>query len=337
MAILPWHREPLQALIARGEKLPHALLVHGQSGIGKVEFAMSLAQSLLCEAPHEGLACGTCPACGWFLAGNHPDFRLLLPESLAEDEDSEAPTDVDAKEKKKSREIKIDQIRAIGDFMALSTHRNGYRVLVLHPAEAMNAAAANALLKTLEEPPPRSLIILVSDQLGRLLATIRSRCQRVLLSPPDTTVALAWLSELGVESAEDALQSAAGGPLDALAFADPDYQAAREAFVSALAESSLDFVQTAQHFEKAELANLLYWLQTWVGDLISQRMVGEVNHHRRHARAIGKIAAQIDLGRAFRYESELRQTRRLINHPLNARLLLEQLLIGYRQAIKQAR
>jgi DNA polymerase-3 subunit delta' len=78
--ILPWQKQPLSELIARGEKLPHALLIHGRGGVGKVEFARALAQSLLCEAPEDRLACGTCPACGWFHEGNHPDFRELLPE-----------------------------------------------------------------------------------------------------------------------------------------------------------------------------------------------------------------------------------------------------------------
>jgi len=331
--ILPWQRDLLQELVARGDKLPHALLVHGRSGIGKVEFARTLAQSLLCEAPEHGLACGACPACGWFRHGNHPDFRELLPESLLEDVGADEVPDADDKDKKKSREIKIDQIRAIADFMALSTHRDGYRVLLIHPAEAMNMAAANALLKTLEEPAPRTVILLVSDQLGRLLATIRSRCQRVLVPSPDTATGVAWLRAQGVAKPEDALAAAAGAPLDAVAFGDADYQAARQAFVAALADPDFDFVLAAQNFEKANLSNLLGWMQTWTNDLIRQRMTGNIDHHRDHAKALERIAGSIELARVFRFETELRQTRRLINHPLNARLLLEQLLISYKQAI----
>ena len=149
--IFPWQRTTLAELIARGSTLPHALLIHGRRGIGKVEFATLLAQSLLCESPEpDGIACGKCNACGWFREGNHPDFRQLLPEALAEDDAAQEATEADVKDKKKSKEIKIDQIRAISDFMTLSTHRDGYRVLLIHPAESMNLAAANALLKTLE-------------------------------------------------------------------------------------------------------------------------------------------------------------------------------------------
>ncbi len=335
--IFPWHRHTLNELIARSQSktLPHALLVHGRAGIGKVEFARTLAQSLLCESPEDGLACGVCHACGWFREGNHPDFRELLPEALTDDEATEdAPVDADAKDKKKSREIKIDQIRAISDFMTLSTHRDGYRVLLIQPAEAMNLAAANALLKTLEEPPARSVIILVSDQLGRLLATIRSRCQRVLIPTPDTATAAIWLKAQGVANVDDALAAASGAPLDAIVFASSEYQSSRRALVAALAETRMDFVDTAQQFEKADLGNVLHWLQTWVQDVISMRMLGVANHHRDQTKSLQRIARQTDLGRIFRYESELRQTRRLINHPLNARLLLEQLFIAYLQAIK---
>ncbi|MCA3034614.1 MAG: DNA polymerase III subunit delta' [Rhodocyclaceae bacterium] len=332
--ILSWQKQPLSELIARGEKLPHALLIHGRSGVGKIEFARALAQSLLCESPQDGFACGECPACGWFREGNHPDFRELLPESMLDEASTdEVAADADDKDKKKSREIKIDQIRAIADFMMLSTHRDGYRVLLVHPAEAMNIAAANALLKTLEEPAARTVILLVSDQLGRLLATIRSRCQRVLVPAPDTQTALAWLNTQGMSNAGDALAAAAGAPLDAIAFGNADYQSARLAFVATLAEPDFDYVLSAQNFEKTDLPSLLGWMQTWTNDLIRQKMLGQINHHRDHARAVEKIARNIDLPKVFRFESELRQSRRLINHPLNARLLLEQLFIAYKQAI----
>jgi DNA polymerase-3 subunit delta' len=310
------------------------LLIHGRNGVGKVEFAKALAQSLLCEAPEGGVACGKCAACHWFQDGNHPDYREILPESLAEDTESEETTaDADDKDKKKSREIKIDQIRGVADFMTLSTHRDGYRVLLIHPAEAMNLAAANALLKTLEEPAARSVILLVSDQLGRLLATIRSRCQRVLVPMPEPSVALEWLKVQGIDKADSSLAAAGGAPMDAIRFAEPDYQAARNAFVAALGEPDFDYVLTAQNFEKSDLSTLLGWLQTWTNDLVLHRMAGKVQYHQDQLKSVAKIAEGIDLPRLFRFETELRQTRRLINHPLNARLLLEQILIAYKQAI----
>ncbi|MBL8522422.1 MAG: DNA polymerase III subunit delta' [Betaproteobacteria bacterium] len=333
--ILPWHTETLRELLSRRERLPHALLIYGRQGIGKVEFARALAQSLLCEAPDQGVACGQCPACHWFSEHNHPDFRELVPEALAEeDTDGEEIADPDAKEKKKSREIKIEQVRNIADFMTLSTHRDGFRVLLVHPAETMNLAAANALLKTLEEPPPRTAILLVTDSIGRLLATIKSRCQRILVPAPDESTALAWLTAQGAADVEVALAAAGGAPLDAIAFADAEYQSQRRQFVQTLADTNADYLATAQAFEKADLVNVVTWLQTWVSDLALSRLTGQVRHHRDQKAALSRLATRLSLPALFRYESQLRQARRSIHHPLNARLLLEQLLISYAQAIR---
>ena len=334
IALLPWHDAPLRELLARREKLPHALLLYGRQGIGKVGFARAIAQSLLCESPEHAVACGVCDACGWFAQGNHPDFRELLPEVLSEDDaDTDAPLEVDAKEKKKSKEIKVEQIRDIADFMTLSTHRNGFRVLLIHPAETLNANAANSLLKTLEEPPPHTVILLVTDQTGRLPATIKSRCQRVMVPAPDEATALAWLKSQGIAGAETALGQAGGAPLDAVAFADADYQSLRLAFLQLLTAADTDHIAAAQTFEKSDLMNVITWLQTWVNDVVLSRLTGEVRHHHDQKTAIGRVAVRVHLPKLFRYESQLRQARRNIHHPLNARLLLEQLLISYSNAI----
>ena len=335
IAILPWHQMALTALLARRESLPHALLLHGKQGIGKLEFARALAQSLLCESPESDIGCGKCPACGWFSEGNHPDFRELLPESMNEDEvDVDAPVEVDAKEKKKSKEIKIEQIRDIASFMTLTTHRAGFRVLLVHPAEAMNSAAANALLKTLEEPPPHTVILLVTDRIGRLLATIKSRCQRLMVPSPDEAMSLQWLKSQGVADAAGALSQAGGAPFEAMAYAAGDYQEVRKAFLQVLSDGNADLLGAAQTFEKSDLVNILTWLQTWISDLVLSRFTGEVRHHFDQKAAISRIATRVNLPALFRYESQLRQARRSIHHPLNARLFLEQLLISYSQAIR---
>ena len=338
--LLPWHRLPLDELLARRNNLPHAMLIHGKQGIGKVEFARAIAQSLLCEAPEHGIACGTCNACGWYREGNHPDFRELVPENLADDEaDADGSSDMSSttessKEKKKSKQIKIDQVRELSGFMTLSTHRDGFRVLLIYPAETMNLAAANALLKTLEEPPPRTVILLVTDQMARLLATIRSRCQRILLTPPTVEVALKWLEGQNVVKPATALAMAGGAPLDAIQFADRTYQTERQAFLSTLTDAQADYVAAAQSFEKSDLVNIVTWLQTWVADIVVAKLAGQIRHHVDQQKEITRIAARVELPKLFRYESALRQTRRSISHPLNARLLLEQLLVSYQQAIR---
>ncbi|HUX25456.1 MAG TPA: DNA polymerase III subunit delta', partial [Burkholderiales bacterium] len=165
------------------DKLPHALLFHGRAGIGKLHLAQVLAQSLLCENRSDiGLACGTCPACAWFTSGNHPDFRLVQPEVLAPaQEDGEAGEGGEEGKKKPSKQIKIEQIRALSDFLNVGSHRNGYRVVLIYPAESMNPGSANALLKSLEEPSSGVVFLLISHQPSKLLATVRSRCHALVL------------------------------------------------------------------------------------------------------------------------------------------------------------
>src|SRR5690606_31393121 len=158
--------------------------------------------------PDGAMACGHCPACTWYASGNHPDFRRVRPEAvaLAEGQAEEAVTDEaggDAEEKKAgkrapSREIRIEQIRALESWANTGTHRGGLRIVLLYPAESLNTISANGLLKILEEPPPQTVFLLVADAPDRLLPTLVSRCRRLPLGTPDRESALAWLQEQGV-------------------------------------------------------------------------------------------------------------------------------------------
>jgi DNA polymerase III subunit delta' len=234
----PWHRAALQRLLADRSRLPHALLVHGPAGIGKTEFARALAAGALCESPKMGLACEACASCHWLSQGNHPDYREIVPEAAMEEEGEVAEAEGGKPEKAKSLVIKIDQVRAIADFIALTTHRAGFRVLLAHPAEAMHPAAANSLLKTLEEPPPGTLIVLVSDRPARLLATIRSRCRLLALPLPPRAESLAWLAEAGVPQPDVALASAGGAPLLARDLAAPEEDELRRRLLAELSKPS---------------------------------------------------------------------------------------------------
>ncbi|MES2050098.1 MAG: DNA polymerase III subunit delta', partial [Pseudomonadota bacterium] len=190
--LFSWQADSWQQLNALRGRMPHAILLHGSEGIGKTVFAEHLAKSLLCEAPgSDGHACGKCVSCGWFDQYSHPDYRRVRPELLDEEESSSSDADEPEAEKKTaksskapSKEIVINQVRALADFMNISTHRQGLRVIVLYPAEALNVPAANALLKSLEEPNANSVFILVSDSLDKLLPTILSRTQVMALHPP---------------------------------------------------------------------------------------------------------------------------------------------------------
>lgn len=335
MKPFPWHEEALRALTAQRERMPHALLVHGPQGIGKVEFARALAAAMLCEAPEAGLACGRCPSCHWFEQNNHPDYREIVPEATEEPgDDAEAVT----AEKAKSVVIKVDQVRAVADFMALTTHRAGYRVLVLWPAEALQPAAANALLKTLEEPPPRTLIVLVADQPARLLATLRSRCRRVALALPPAAQALAWLTAQGVPRPQAALANAGGAPLLARDLAAPEAAEFRRRLLGELAKASgADVLQFASAVDRAAVERFVFWMQTWVHDLVRVRLAAEPRHHRDFAAALAARARTADLDALFALDRELAAARRLASHPLNPRLVAEHLLLAYNRATAGAR
>lgn len=223
----PWNEPILQAFSARLERLPHALLVHGAPGVGKLALAERMAQLLLCE--HAGPAkrpCGECDGCRWFLGGNHPDFRRVEPEALAkqpvdaeEGEEGSSEMSPARRTRQPSLQIKIEQVRALADFLNLRSHRGRLRVALVQPAEDMNENAANALLKGLEEPPAGAVFILVSHRPARLAATIRSRCVALAVPLPSRDVALKWLALQNIKDAERWLAYAGGAPLRALAYA----------------------------------------------------------------------------------------------------------------------
>ena len=184
---LPWQLETARNWLGNRERFAHAWLVHGLAGIGKLDFAVAAAASLLCETPQDGLACGHCAACAWFASGNHPDLRRIRPEAIAVEEGAEAaeqaedaePVAGSASKRAPSKEIRIDQIRALESWFNTATHRGGWRVALLYPAHALNVVSANALLKVLEEPPPHTVFLLVADAPDRLLPTLVSRCRRL--------------------------------------------------------------------------------------------------------------------------------------------------------------
>jgi DNA polymerase III subunit delta' len=335
MTPFPWHADTLRRLLALGERMPHALLVQGPAGIGKAVFARALAASVLCEAPQaDRLACGRCKSCLWFSQGNHPDFREVIPEAAAEEEGDAADDAAPAKaEKAKSLVIKIEQVRDIGDFVTLTTHRGGYRVLVIRPAEAMQPAAANALLKTLEEPPPHTLIVLVSDRPARLLPTIRSRCRALVLEKPAREAALAWLREESVQAPDAALAAAGGAPLLARDLARPEEAELRRRVVAELSRpSGADPLQFASAVDREAVERFLYWMQTWVQDLLRVRLAGGPRYHAEHAAALRARARGAHVERLLDLDRELTEARRLATHPLNPRLLAEHLLMTYNQA-----
>ena len=328
--VLPWQQTVWDNFSQQLGRLPHALLLSGPQGIGKFIFAKDIARALLCESPaSNGWACGTCGACRWYEEGNHPDFRLITPESEM------SPEELIGK-KALSHAIKIEQIRELGAFVGLSSHRGGLRVIIIHPAEAMNAAAANALLKSLEEPPSGVVFILVSGQTKSLLPTIRSRCQIITLNSPSQPQALAWLEAQGVQNCEVLLAQAGNAPIKALGMYQEDYLTARREFLHELcAPSYLKFLNLAERGAKLRLLWILYWLQTWAYDLLSLKSNHGVRYHADFKEELDIVANRVDTRKLLHYQSQLTSAQSLVTHPLNVQLVLEEVLMAYLDVFKK--
>lgn len=225
-ALAPWLEGALDRALASRS---HALLLHASGPLGQFELALATARAALCESPRQGgRACGHCAACHLFGVRSHPDVAVLIPDLLREQLGWSAPEDDEAKAKaaKPSREIRIDDVRRAIDWAQRSPSRGRAKLLLIHPAEAMNAVAANALLKTLEEPPGRLRLLLTASDPEALLPTVRSRCQRVSIDPPDATQGIGWLEAQGVSEPQVMWAAAGGLPHAALAMHDDGVRAA---------------------------------------------------------------------------------------------------------------
>ena len=211
----PWQKAQWQLLddLAERERLPHALLLAGPEYVGKQLFATALAARLMCDSPLAGFACGSCKQCLLFKVGNHPDFLRVEPEEPG-------------------KAIRIDPVRELGQFLGKTAMQSGRKVVVINPAEAMNQNAANALLKNLEEPARDTYIILVSHELSRLPATVRSRCRKVTFSQPSHDETSHWIARVTgkSEGLAELMEYAAGRPLLALKLLESDLLQQRQAF-----------------------------------------------------------------------------------------------------------
>lgn len=349
MNISELHKETWSHLLARRGQLPHALLLSGQRGIGKFELAWSFAEALLCEnRTLAGEACHACPACAWLAQGNHPDFRLLQPDALAEEggeESVEGETSATTR-KKSGQQITIDQVRALDDFLHVGAHRQGLRIVLIHPAEAMNRATANSLLKSLEEPGPTTLFLLVTNENDRLLPTIRSRCQAVAIAQPERAAALTYLQQTGIEEAERWLALAGGSPLLAAQLASAEGRVLLDAFLAQMMRGiDLEPLAAAAAVDKAlkaekgasPLKRLVEWWQKWLFDLMLASYGLPLRYFIAQAPVLESLVQTANPGKLLALNRKAIQYKAQCEQPLNSRLFIEEFFLNYAALFRTAK
>lgn len=325
---LPWLLPHWQRLwrAQRDGRLGHALLLTGPAGTGKRLFADLFSAALKCPGSgDDGVPCGQCHDCTLAAAGHHPDIVRVRPET-----DSKSP------------EIKVDAIRALVHGESLTAQGGGRKVIQISPAEAMNVHAANSLLKTLEEPAPSTLLMLLSEDASRLPATVRSRCQRIEVPAPAERDAVPWLEQhlasLPRERARAApallLRLAHGAPLRALTLVDSDWLEVREAGLTAFLEvgrGAQDPVAAAAAWQAHEPGLLLEGLVGWVSDVLRLgcdhgAAFLENPDKRDQLRALSDRVSPVA---GHRYLQRVLRARAMGETPINKQLLFESLLVQW--------
>lgn len=295
----------VQPMLARR---PSALMLVGPAGIGKTGLGREIAAALLCESPlaKDRSACGVCRSCQWMRSAQHPDFRWVQPDALAAEEgdfhefadgpEAAEAADVGPGDKKKSQEIRIEQIRALAGFANIGAHRAGLKVVLINPTNRLNYAAANALLKTLEEPSENLVFILVADGLRGIPPTILSRCRRLSLPIADSELSRLQLAK----------------------------SASAEWLLPALSSGLIDPLRWAERAGKSPPADVLELLQRWMNDVARVRLGIAPRHFAELQTALQAHAEQLRSVQRFGLAmADLQRQRAVADHPLNPKLFFE--------------
>jgi DNA polymerase-3 subunit delta' len=264
--LLPWHAGAAEQLgrAWAANRFPHALLLQGADGLGKRGFAAWIAAAVLCENSTNSKldACGRCAGCMLAKAGPHPDLQWVVPEEG-------------------KQQIGIDLVREATELLVKTSGRHGYKVAIVEPAHLMTPPAANSLLKTLEEPPGPSVLILITSQPSLLPPTVRSRCQKLTIPRPDREAATRWLqAETGRDVRPGLLEFAAGAPLRALAYAGGRFEELDEHMQESLGNllsGRTDVTQVAAEWQKETLPDRLTWLDLWLSSAARAALAGSAD------------------------------------------------------------
>lgn len=296
------------------DRLPSALMLVGDEGLGLSSLAKSFAHRTICLSPNEdNTACGVCESCLLFNAGNYPDFYHLVPEEGKET-------------------IKVDAIRELTKSLALSSQYTKPRIVIIDPADAMLHQAANSLLKTLEEPSENTCLVLVTHRLSRLPATIRSRCQLMVVKDIELVQAQSWLNDSGCKQASQYLRLANNVPLLAHELWKKDALAVEASLLNdflALLKGRLDPLLFAEKCIKLNNLPCLKWLMSGLNDAIKYAH-GTVNHELVHPERLADLKVLVEkLNLADMHDllDQLAQLKVLESHQVNQQLMIEEFAI----------
>lgn len=317
---VPWHEKAKSRLASylQNDRLPHGLLFCGPPGVGKGILALQLAQRLLCATPNGLAACGSCSACQLFNAGTHPDVISLEPEE-------------------EGKTLTVDQVRKLSQSLELKPQFGQYRVILINPADRLNRNAANALLKTLEEPGDNNIIILVTDRPSALPITISSRCQTLNVALPDSQTALNWLkTKTDNKNPETLLKISNGAPLKALTLADSasiDHFNIFEQLWNQSLEDKIDPITAVAQLKDIPEAQLIDWMISRLNEQIQRQFsLKSANFEQSVTPAnLKDCKSGLHLKELFKLFDQLFDAKRRLESPLNKQLMMEELFISLNQ------
>ena len=324
--VAPWIAAQVGDLRSRRS---HALLLQGPTGLGQYELALELARVWLCQQPGAQGACHACGSCHALDVRTHADLFVLMPETvlleLGWPLGEKAQADIDEKKRKPSKEIRVDAMREVVEFSQRTSAAGGDKVVLVYPAERMNAITANALLKTLEEPPGAIRFVLASESAHQLLPTIRSRCQSYSMAWPRREDAINWLTEQGLSAANAATLLLASGlrPADALRLANAELVGdAWSSIPKALQRGDGRSLHALGPLERIDI------LQKVCHDVQSLAVGGAPRFF-----APQDLPSGLRLPGLSQWARDLVRARRVAEHPFNAGLMAEALLDGAQNAL----
>ncbi len=302
------------------DRLPHALMLAGMPGLGKQLFAQQLAKGVHCTQSDNGVPCGQCSSCIQIQNCTHPDYRFVTIEE-------------------KKTQISIEQVRDLQSFMQLSQTDDNPKVVIISPAEFMNVNSANSLLKTLEEPPGFSLLILVTNQPAYLPATVRSRCQTITFNRPEWQESIAWLEQIGCKNPGTWLMMSQGAPCQAKALSEStdikQYSMVIDSCLGLVSQKELETVKLGAKWNKIPAELLMEWQYSLARDLIRAKNLVEKSYFENQDRfgQLRTAANQLDCSRIFKLYETLLSLGKQTNSNLKPELYRERMILTWRTQV----